>query len=477
MIKDERLKIKEKNHQSSITNLYSSKGFSLLEVLLAVSIFAILVTGLVGGLIYGQEATATAGLRSRAVMLAEEGLEAVRNIKDGGFNDVAIGTHGLATASNIWEFSGSSDTTGVFTRQIDIANVDTDRKTITSTVTWQQTPSRTGSVVLTTRMANWLQTVSDWANPAQEASLDFSGTEDGLKIQVSSNYVYLVRNGGTPDFLVVDISTPASPSLVGSLSLSGNPTNIYVSGNYAYVSNSDDSQELQIINISTPASPSVTGTFDAAGTADGKGVFVVGTAVYLVRDTSSSDEFYIINASTPASPSSTGSLNLGDAGYEVWVSGTKAYVASGDNSQELQVVDITTPASPSIFGSYGIGGNTDAITVSGVGDTGFLGQGAGAYLIDISTPSTPSLTSTFAGAGTVNDIALNFGSADTFVYFVTANSNKEFELFDISVPASPVSVGSLNLTAFNGIAYDSVHDRAFLVGPEDGSEFVVIKPQ
>lgn len=453
------------------------KGFSLLEVLLAVSVFAILVTGLVGGLIFGQEATATAGLRSRAIMLAEEGLEAARNIHDGGFNDLAIGTHGLAISANTWIFSGTSDVKDVFTRQIDIANVDTKRKTITSTVTWQQTPSRTGSIILTTRLTNWLQTVSNWANPAQETSMNFSGTEDGLKIQVSGNYVYIVRNGGTPDFLVVDISTPASPSLVGSLSLTGTPTNIFVSGTYAYVSNSDDSQELQIIDISTPSSPSVTGTFNAAGTADGKGVFVVGTAVYLVRDTSSSDEFYIINASTPSSPTSTGSLNLGAIGYEVWVSGTKAYVASGDNSQELQVVDITTPASPSIVGSYNVSGNTDSITVAGLGNTVFLGHASDILLLDVTTPTSPTLISTFAGAGTVNDIALNFGSSNTYVYFVTANSNKEFELFDISVPASPVSVGSLNLTAFSGIAYDSVHDRAFIVGPDDASELVVIKPQ
>src|SRR3989344_8203700 len=46
MIKDLRLKIKEKNHQSLIINHYSSsKGFTLLEVILSLAIVAIL-TGL-----------------------------------------------------------------------------------------------------------------------------------------------------------------------------------------------------------------------------------------------------------------------------------------------------------------------------------------------------------------------------------------------------------------------------------------------
>ena len=196
-----------------------------------------------------------------------------------------------------------------------------------------------------------------------------------------------------------------------------------------------------------------------------------------MRASSADNEFIVVNVTTPSSPSLVGSLNLGNVGYEVWVSGTKAYVAAGTNSQELQVVDLTTPATPTIVGSYNVSGNTDAITIAGLGNTVFLGRATNIYLLDVTTPTAPTLISTFAGAGTVNDIALNFGSADTYVYFVTANSNKEFELFDISTPATPVSVGNLNLTAFNGIAYDSVHDRAFIVGPANAAELTVIMPQ
>lgn len=457
--------------------LITNKGFSLVEVILASAVFGLLVTALVGAYLYGAEATALAGNRARANLLAEEGLEAIRNIHDGGFNDLATGTHGLAISANQWTLSGTQDTSDIFTRQIDIANIDSTRKTITSTVTWQQNPQRTGSVALTTRLTNWLQTVSSWANPAVETTVDFSGTEDGLKIQVQGNYVYIVRNDGTPDFFVVDISTPASPTAIGSLNLPGIPTNIIVSGNYAYVSNTDNAQELQIIDISTPATPTVVGTFNATGNADAQGVYVVAATVYLVRDTSAADEFNIINVATPSAPISVGSLNLTAIGYEVWVSGTKAYVASGENSQEMQVIDITTPATPSIVGSYDVSGNTDALTIAGLGNTVFLGHAANTYILDVSTPTSPAPISSFAGAGTVNDIALNFGNSNTYVYFVTANSNKEFELFDISTPATPVSVGGLNLTAYNGIAYDLVHDRAFVVGSDDAAELTVIKPQ
>ena len=445
---------------------------------MATAVFILLLTSLVGAYHYGTQATALAGSRARAVMLAEEGLEATLNLRDGGFNDLAAGDHGLLVSGNVWTYAGVSDTIDGFTRTVSIGTIDSFRKIATSTVTWSQTGGRTGQVSLVTRLTNYLQTVSSWATPVQAGTLNLAGTEDGVKIQVQGNYVYIVRNDGTPDFVIVDVASSSNPVLVGSLSLTGIPTNIFVSGNYAYVSSQDDSQELQIINISSSTAPTVTGTFNAAGTNNANGVYVVGTTVYLVRATAATDEFVIINASTPASPTSVGTLDLGATGYEVWVSGNYAYIASGANSSELQVVDITTPASPTIAGAgYDAGGNTDALSISGQGSTIFVGRATNNLIIDITTPTAPTLISTFAGAGVVNDIALNFGSANTFIYFCTQSSSFEFELFDITVPATPVSVGAINMTQMNGIAYSTTSDRAYLVAADDAAELYIITPQ
>ncbi len=144
--------------------LNTNKGIALVEIILATSIFALLITTLVGAFLYGQESTALAGQRSRATFLAEEGLEAVRNIRDEGdvgeFGDLTAGTHGLAISSDEWTFSGSSDTTGIFTRDIEIVDVDSFTKNIISTVTWQQNQQRTGSVELTSRFTDWMRIVA-----------------------------------------------------------------------------------------------------------------------------------------------------------------------------------------------------------------------------------------------------------------------------------------------------------------------------
>lgn len=137
-----------------------SQGFSLVEVLLAVSVFGLIVTALSGGLIYGQQSTALAGARSRAAILADEGLEVARNIRDENYSNLVDGTYGLAISANQWVFSGTSDVTDIFTRAITISAVDANRKLVASTVTWQQNPQRTGSIILTTYLTNWKVSVS-----------------------------------------------------------------------------------------------------------------------------------------------------------------------------------------------------------------------------------------------------------------------------------------------------------------------------
>ena len=136
----------------------TKKGFSLVEVLLATSIFALIVTALVGAWLYGQEATALAGKRARANHLVQEGLDASRNIRDDAFSNLADGTYGLVLSGGVWTLSGASDTVGEFTRTVSVATVDVDTKSITATVTWQQNAQRTGTATSVSYLADWQAT-------------------------------------------------------------------------------------------------------------------------------------------------------------------------------------------------------------------------------------------------------------------------------------------------------------------------------
>ena len=131
------------------------QGFLLVEVLLSSSVFIMLVTAFVGVFYYGFEASTLAGNRSQATMLAEEGQEAVRSMKNVNFANVTDGAHGLVYSNNAWSFSGTQDVAGLYTRQVIVSTIDPNRKSITTNITWQQTPGRAGSVSLLGRLTNW----------------------------------------------------------------------------------------------------------------------------------------------------------------------------------------------------------------------------------------------------------------------------------------------------------------------------------
>lgn len=462
-----------------------------MEVILATALFGLLVTALVSSLLYGQEASVLSGNQVRATMLAEEGLEAVRNMRDENFQNLRDGTYGLTSSSNQWAFSGNQDVTDKFTRKVTISTMDENRKEVVVTVNWQQNPQRIGSITLESLLTYWMA-IKSWSNAELIKTLDLSGMQDGIKIQVSGNYAYMIRNGGTPNFAVIDVNDPENAFIAGSLNLPGTPTNLSISGNYAYVSTTDNTRELQIINISNPASPISAGSYNASDNFDARGVFAVGTTAYLTRAPCtlarcSVEQFTIINVTNPASPSKVGAINSGALSLgissntnltEVYVSGNYAYLASDDNSSELLVINITNPSSPTRIGTYNASGTSNGITVApGPANRILLGTaGNGLYLIDVSTPNSPTLISTFSVGDQTNDIA--YDETSNLAFLATNHSDMEFQVVSYSTPSTPTLAGSINLNALiNGVAYDAVKNTAYGVGNTDNQEFAVIKPQ
>lgn len=145
--------LKLRKHQAG------QRGFSAVEVLLAATVFGVLVTAIIGAIVYGRQSVANAGDRNRANLIAEEGLEAVRNIRDADYANLTNGTYGLAINSGVWNLSGAQDTTDIYTRQITIADNDTNRKLITARVTWG-TGNQTKETTVTTQLTNWASTIT-----------------------------------------------------------------------------------------------------------------------------------------------------------------------------------------------------------------------------------------------------------------------------------------------------------------------------
>lgn len=476
----------------------SQAGFSLVEVILASSIFILLATALIGAWLYGQESTYLAGNRARATMLAEEGLEATRNIRDAAFVNLTGGNHGLATVGNQWSFSGTSDAVDIFTRQIVISPVDTKRKSVTSMVTWQQNEQRSGTVSLVSRLTDWLSAGGKGSAPSLVAcfNLDVPNSSnepaDGISIATQGNYVYLGRqNNNGYELFVFDVATLSSPSLLGKVATGDTANDITIKGNYVYIASSDNSGELTVVDISNPSAPTVAVKFNLtaanSGNANADALAVAvstGNDLYLTRITSNGKEFYVFNISNPVAPTLSGLIDLNGDVKEIGVLGNYVYGASSDNSQEFQVINVTTASSPSMIASLDLNeGATqpDAFSIGIGNNTVYLGRDGSAapefYIIDITNPLTPSIQSTL-DIGTHILQSIDYDDGLKFVFFAnTAVSVEDYQVIDVSNALAPALLTNLNL---NGtpykLVYSAIKDAVMIASGYDACELQIISP-
>lgn len=143
------------------TKRNNTKGYSVIEVMFAVTLFLMFAAVFVSAFIGSQQTTSLTGKRDRATDLANEGMEAVRSIRDANYKNLTPGDHGLSTTNNQWDLTDPPDNIGEFTRVITIEDIDTDRKRITSQVSWPEESDRKNSVSVTSILSNWRETPGD----------------------------------------------------------------------------------------------------------------------------------------------------------------------------------------------------------------------------------------------------------------------------------------------------------------------------
>ena len=159
-------------------------GFSVIELILAAALFMIIATGSITVILQGLDSNRLGEEQTVANQYATEGMEAVRSIKNQAYTSLAntAGTGIRRSASNVWEFFGANNTlthnsTDNYIRIIKVESVnrdaappagnivvsgtnDPDTKKITSTVSWNFTPSRANSVQLISYLSDWRKPIT-----------------------------------------------------------------------------------------------------------------------------------------------------------------------------------------------------------------------------------------------------------------------------------------------------------------------------
>ncbi|MDP3724311.1 MAG: hypothetical protein Q8R11_01615 [bacterium] len=461
----------------------SRRGSALIEVLLAIAVFGIAVTGLSGALIGGPLSTMAGGSRVRAALLAEEGVEVLRNLRDASFGNLTDGIHGLA-ASSVWSLAGSSDTTAGVVRSAAITALDTRRKDIVLTASWQQEAARSGTLTVASRLTNWRRPFGNWGAATQQSTLNLAGDEDVNDVALyrsgSSTYALLVRQSGpNQEFVVVDVTDPAAPTLVGGLEIGSSVKDVAVVGSTAVLAVVRDTQEVMVVDLTNPALPSQLSTLDLPGSANPLSLTSVGTTVYVGRVASAQQEIYILSLLNPSSPSIVGSLELGsNADAENIVLGQNnqyLYVASPLNATEFFVVDVRIPTSPSIVGTLDAVDGSDGTAVAAFSTYAVLGRADGTVLsIDVSSPTSPVAQGSVDIGAAIQDFSMAVGNLN--VIATTNTGSTPTLVVSVAAPASPALLGSVTQSGdTRGVVWDFDLNRAVVVGTANTAELSIVQ--
>ena len=160
-------------------------------------------------------------------------------------------------------------------------------------------------------------------------------------------------------------------------------------------------------------------------------VYVSGTVAYIADYTNGLE---IIDVSDPTNPTKLGQYDDGGIAEGVYVNGTVAYIA--DYSDGLEIIDVSDPANPTELGQFHDGSGI-AWDVYVSGTVAYVADHTdGLEIIDVSDPANPTeLGQFYGGSGSARDVYVS----GTVAYI--ADHTDDLEIIDVSDPANPTELG------------------------------------
>jgi hypothetical protein len=328
--------------------------------------------------------------------------------------------------------------------------------------------------------------IFDLSNPTIPAMLSSTNVGGGEAIVVkgSVNGVFgYVSTGGS--LCIVDVSNPLSPVLRGQTSIyGGSAESLALSGNYVYAAALNGN--LEIIDVSNTNAPLDVG--HAPGISYVSAVTSANGYIYAISQLQY-DGFYIFSPSGSSLTLLGQKTGVTSTGYNLLVSGTKAYAAGG--LAGLEIVDVSNPYGPSLTTTFtdsglfttpyymAVSGNTlcsangdfkvfDVTQPANINLVGQLSIGGSKMVagngkvyvvvnnvidvVNIATPTSPQVLATIPSSTIIpSKLAL----VGTRLYAVGQNNSNQprFVAIDVSNPSSPVVLGTKDFTDLSaGIA-------------------------
>lgn len=251
--------------------------------------------------------------------------------------------------------------------------------------------------------------VSTPSSMVRVGSYNAPGYTNMFGIDVVGTTAYLTRDASTyPEFYVVDVATPATPTLLGTLGLSSDVNDVFVDGSHAYVARDQNSAEMSVIDISTPTTPAVVASVNLSGNSNAETIDKVGSLLVIGRN--GGHDLALLDVATPTAPSILSQTIVTGGIYGVALDGTGAvFLATTGSGTQMQRWDISTPTAPVLDGTFSLGSTSIGVDVSG--GYAYYATSHNTQEFQIIGPSTPPTD--YAYEGSFTSEAFDSGASGT----------------------------------------------------------------
>ncbi len=298
---------------------------------------------------------------------------------------------------------------------------------------------------------------ADSQSPTIVSRLELAGTPKGIAISGTHAFV-AASNAG---LLVVDISDPLTPEIVGQMDSGAYYHEVTIRDNLAFVLNSDG---LQILDISGPTDPQLIGNNDFDN--NYRALVISEDYAYVTTD----DALWVVDIINLEDPQEVSSLTFPfndghDDPGEMILQGQLLFV--GTNQTGLQTVDISNPYEPTIVGGFHMPDRVKGMALhENHAYIGYLSDWSpGFKVVDISNPLNPEMLGRTGGVYSPKDMVI---AGDLLC---VASEYYGLKILDISNPQEPQIMGGVELPEL-ALSLDISGTIAF-VGEQDGVYHIV----
>lgn len=491
------------------------KGQSIIEFIIAMALAAILLPGLITGLVASREGKAQQGQRLEASVLLKEAQEAARVIRENSWSTFSVnGTYQPVVSGNTWSLSSGSQVINGYNRSIIISDVyrdasgtivatggiaDPSTKKVVSNVSWN-TPfssSVTSTMYLSRILRNntFLQmTESDfntgtmsatvvtntnggevilgaggwgnWCNPGLTiATLDLpkQGVANALYAIQGQAFAGTGNNASGVSFANISIGNPPYPTPPPSTitgTFDGYKTNDGVFGetNYAYLATDNNFKEVVIVDLTQKDANNKyleVGYFNAPGNGTGKSVYVSGNIGFMI----SGNRLYTFDLSIKSgSRPQLGSVTLASSGTRVIVNGSYAFISLDSETTQMQIIQIGSGGTVlSVVGQATVAGDdAKSLFINSTATRAYIVTETSLsqrelFIVDISSKTGNRPTISSYDTNGMNPKGITAVPGNKLI--VVGTNGEEYQVINVTNETSPSRCGGLNIdSGVNGVS-------------------------